>query len=73
MFLEIANSPSAKARVHFFFAERAASKIPGVESLKPRPISKIGVVGGGLMVLLLIEFNSCLGIWNHCTCFIKGH
>ncbi|XP_072998777.1 peroxisomal fatty acid beta-oxidation multifunctional protein [Typha latifolia] len=44
-------SSTSKGLVHFFFAQRATSKIPGVTDvgLKPRQIKKVAVIGGGLM------------------------
>jgi enoyl-CoA hydratase/3-hydroxyacyl-CoA dehydrogenase len=40
-----------RALVHIFFAQRATRKIKGVTDigLKPRPIRKVAVIGGGLM------------------------
>jgi enoyl-CoA hydratase/3-hydroxyacyl-CoA dehydrogenase len=49
-FLRICDSDTAKGLVHFFFAERATTKIPGLSSaIKPKPIKKLGVIGGGTM------------------------
>lgn len=49
-FVKVANTPSAKAFVHFFFASRATSKIPNVSQLKkPRNIRTVGILGGGTM------------------------
>eukprot|EP00249_Psilotum_nudum_P009367 c21884_g1_i1 orf=554-2710(-) len=44
-------SDSGKGLVHIFFAQRATSKVPGVADLglKPRPVKKVAVIGGGLM------------------------
>ncbi|KAG5389964.1 hypothetical protein IGI04_031505 [Brassica rapa subsp. trilocularis] len=44
-------SDTAKALVHVFFAQRATSKVPKVTDvgLKPRPMKKVAVIGGGLM------------------------
>lgn len=43
-------SPQSKAQKHLFFAERAASRVPGIEKSTPvRKISKIAVIGGGIM------------------------
>eukprot|EP00250_Pteridium_aquilinum_P014650 c22116_g1_i1 orf=333-2501(+) len=44
-------SPTGKALVHIFFAQRATTKVPGItdRGLKPRPVKKVAVVGGGLM------------------------
>lgn len=40
-----------KALVHIFFAQRATKKVTGVTDagLKPRPIRRVAVLGGGLM------------------------
>ncbi|MCL7035213.1 hypothetical protein MKW94_022848 [Papaver nudicaule] len=42
---------TSKSLVHFFFAQRAISKVPNVTDvgLKPRHIKKVAVIGGGLM------------------------
>ncbi|KAK1311773.1 Peroxisomal fatty acid beta-oxidation multifunctional protein [Acorus calamus] len=42
---------TCKGLVYTFFAERAVSKVPNVTNikLKPRPIRKAAVIGGGLM------------------------
>jgi len=43
-------SPESGALRHLFFAERAATKIPGVPAdVAPRPIRKVGVLGAGTM------------------------
>jgi len=49
-FMELVSSPESRALRHAFFAERAASKIPGVAGDTPvRAIRSIGVVGAGTM------------------------
>lgn len=48
LFNECLNSPQRAGLIHAFFMERAVSKIPEAQE-KPRPFSRIGVVGGGLM------------------------
>ncbi len=48
-FLALRDSDQAAALRHVFFAERAAAKVPGLESVKPRKVEAIGVVGLGLM------------------------
>ncbi|XP_026439374.1 peroxisomal fatty acid beta-oxidation multifunctional protein AIM1-like [Papaver somniferum] len=42
---------TSKSLVHFFFAQRAISKVPNVTDvgLKPRHMKKVAVIGGGLM------------------------
>ncbi|MBJ3777478.1 3-hydroxyacyl-CoA dehydrogenase NAD-binding domain-containing protein [Acuticoccus mangrovi] len=42
-------SPERAARVHIFFAEREASKVPELKRAEPRPIARVGVIGGGTM------------------------
>ncbi|WOL15754.1 glyoxysomal fatty acid beta-oxidation multifunctional protein MFP-a-like [Canna indica] len=44
-------SDTCKNLVHVFFAQRATSKVPGVTDLGlvPRKITKVGILGGGLM------------------------
>ncbi|GLJ12630.1 hypothetical protein SUGI_0194880 [Cryptomeria japonica] len=50
-FFDIILSDTAKGLVHFFFSQRATSRVPGVTDLglKPREIKKVAVIGGGLM------------------------
>ena len=40
-----------KALVHIFFAQRSTKKVKGVtdSGLKPRPVKRLAVLGGGLM------------------------
>jgi 3-hydroxyacyl-CoA dehydrogenase len=49
IFTELRGSDQAKALRHVFFAERAVSKVPGLDGVAPRPIKRIAVVGGGTM------------------------
>jgi 3-hydroxyacyl-CoA dehydrogenase len=50
IFAELMVSPESKALRHAFFAERAASKVPGIdERTKQRAVKKIAVVGAGTM------------------------
>lgn len=50
-FAKAASLDTHKALVHIFFAQRATKKVKGVSDagLKPRPIRKVAVLGGGLM------------------------
>ena len=50
-FVGLVRTDVAAGMIHVFFAERAASKVPGVtdQGLKPRPIDKVGIIGGGTM------------------------
>lgn len=50
LFMELMSGTQAKAQQYFFFAERKAAKIEGVdETVKPREIRKVGVIGAGTM------------------------
>jgi 3-hydroxyacyl-CoA dehydrogenase len=48
-FLKLRDSDEAAALRHIFFAEREASKVPGLEGVQPRPVNTIGICGLGLM------------------------
>ncbi len=48
-FLRLRDSDQSKALRHVFFAERAAAKVDGLESVETRPVKTIGIVGLGLM------------------------
>ena len=48
-FLRLKDSPEAAALRHVFFAEREAAKVAGLESVSPRMVRTIGIVGTGLM------------------------
>lgn len=43
------DSPQRAGLVHAFFAERRASHSPVAESVKPRAIARVAVIGGGTM------------------------
>uniref|UniRef100_A0A7N0T4X7 3-hydroxyacyl-CoA dehydrogenase n=1 Tax=Kalanchoe fedtschenkoi TaxID=63787 RepID=A0A7N0T4X7_KALFE len=51
VFKELVVSDTSKGLVHVFFAQRMTSKVPKVTDvgLKPRPIKKVAIIGGGLM------------------------
>ncbi len=49
IFQELRASDQAKALRHVFFAERAVSKVPGLENARPRKIERVAVIGGGTM------------------------
>ncbi|XP_074280943.1 peroxisomal fatty acid beta-oxidation multifunctional protein AIM1 isoform X1 [Silene latifolia] len=51
VFKELVVTDTSKGLVHAFFAQRMTSKVPGVTDvgLKPRRVSKVAVIGGGLM------------------------
>ncbi|MCK3777145.1 3-hydroxyacyl-CoA dehydrogenase NAD-binding domain-containing protein [Ensifer sesbaniae] len=48
-FLRLRDSAESAALRHVFFAERAAGKVEGLDTVSPRPIETVGVVGTGLM------------------------
>jgi 3-hydroxyacyl-CoA dehydrogenase len=48
-FLRLRDSAEAAALRYVFFAERQASKVDGLESVQPRPVTTIGIAGLGLM------------------------
>jgi enoyl-CoA hydratase/3-hydroxyacyl-CoA dehydrogenase len=64
----VEQSQTSKSLRHFFFAQRATSKIPNITNigLTPRKIKKAAIVGGGLMgsgiatVLILNNFKVIL-------------
>ncbi|GIX13933.1 MAG: enoyl-CoA hydratase [Paracoccaceae bacterium] len=47
--LPLFDSPQAQALRHAFFAERAVARPRAIAGATPRPLSRIAVVGGGLM------------------------
>jgi 3-hydroxyacyl-CoA dehydrogenase len=49
IFQELRASDQAKALRHVFFAERAVSKVPGLENAVGRKVETIAVIGGGTM------------------------
>ena len=50
LFLELMSGPQSAAQQYFFFSERLAGKVPGIDkSTETLPIVKVGVIGGGLM------------------------
>ena len=48
-FAKLLSTDQSKGLIHAFFAERKSSKIPEASKITPRPVNKIGVVGGGTM------------------------
>lgn len=48
-FIELRGSDQARALRHIFFAERAAKAPPSLSRIKPEPLERIVVVGGGTM------------------------
>ena len=50
LFRELMAGPQSKAQQYFFFAERQASKVIGIDKdTAELPINTVGVIGGGLM------------------------
>jgi 3-hydroxyacyl-CoA dehydrogenase len=50
LFVECIRTEQAKALIHAFFAERAATKLRDVPpDLRPRPIERVAVIGAGTM------------------------
>ena len=50
LFLELVASPESRAQRHAFFAEREATKVPGMPAgLKPAPVAKAAIIGAGTM------------------------
>ena len=48
-FLDLKSDPQSAALRYIFFAERSAGKLPALKDVAPRPLARIGVVGGGTM------------------------
>ena len=49
LFLQCMQSPQRAGLIHAFFAEREVVKAPETKAAKPRPITSVGVIGGGTM------------------------
>jgi len=49
LFLQCLDSPQRAALVHAFFAERETAKAPETRQAQPRPLQRLGVIGGGTM------------------------
>lgn len=48
-FRALMDSPQRAALIHAFFAERAVAHLPEIQGVDPRPLDRIGVIGGGTM------------------------
>ncbi|MDU8927536.1 3-hydroxyacyl-CoA dehydrogenase NAD-binding domain-containing protein [Alisedimentitalea sp. MJ-SS2] len=48
-FMSCLGTPQQQGLNHAFFAERASAKVPENGRAQPRPLNKIGVIGGGTM------------------------
>ena len=50
LFMQLVQTPESRALRHAFFAERAATKIPGIDPMTaPRKIERVAVIGAGTM------------------------
>jgi 3-hydroxyacyl-CoA dehydrogenase len=50
LFVDLVNTSQSKALRHAFFAERAASKVSGIDdSVSPRRIERVAIIGAGTM------------------------
>ncbi|SHF74257.1 3-hydroxyacyl-CoA dehydrogenase [Loktanella atrilutea] len=49
LFLSLLDTPQRSGLMHAFFAERAVAKVPEINGVTPREISRTGVIGGGTM------------------------
>lgn len=49
IFNEMMETPQRAGLIHAFFIERKTAKLPEIEGVAPREVSKIGVIGGGTM------------------------
>lgn len=49
IFTELMQDPQSAALRHVFFAERSVGKLPELRGVDPRPLSQVGVIGGGTM------------------------
>jgi 3-hydroxyacyl-CoA dehydrogenase len=50
LFMELIRGPQSQAQLYFFFSERQAGKVPGIDrDIPTRTIEKAGVIGAGLM------------------------
>ncbi len=49
LFKTLLDSPQREGLIHAFFSERKVAKLPELKGVEPRPVAKIGVIGGGTM------------------------
>jgi enoyl-CoA hydratase/3-hydroxyacyl-CoA dehydrogenase len=70
-FMNVFRTPTTQALIHFFFATKTTSKVPGVtdskQVSKPRDIKKAAVIGGGTMGSGIVTAL----IMNGITCYLK--
>lgn len=48
-FMALKDDPQSTALRHIFFAERGTVKVDRIKGVSPRPIGKVGIIGGGTM------------------------
>jgi 3-hydroxyacyl-CoA dehydrogenase len=48
-FVELMAGEQSAALRHVFFAEREATRVPGLQDVRPRPVGTVGVAGAGTM------------------------
>ncbi|EBA06848.1 3-hydroxyacyl-CoA dehydrogenase NAD-binding domain-containing protein [Sagittula stellata] len=48
-FLTLRSAPQSAALRHIFFAERATARVDRIKGVAPRPLNRIGIIGGGTM------------------------
>ena len=49
MFWDLMQTDQRAGMIHAFFSERAVGNLPELKGVEPRPLSAIGVIGGGTM------------------------
>lgn len=49
LFNELVDTPQREGLIHAFFLERKVSNLPELKGVEPRPISAVGIIGGGTM------------------------
>lgn len=48
-FMDLMQTPERAAMIHAFFAERRAAQADDLAGVTPRPVDRVGVIGGGTM------------------------
>lgn len=61
-FLKLKASEQSDALRYIFFAERSVSKIPALEDVAAKPITNIGIIGGGTMGAGIAAANLLAGL-----------
>ncbi|MEO0379473.1 MAG: 3-hydroxyacyl-CoA dehydrogenase NAD-binding domain-containing protein [Pseudomonadota bacterium] len=49
IFFDLMQTDQRKGMIHAFFSERAVGNLPELKGVAPRPLTQIGVIGGGTM------------------------